>query len=404
MKPAATAPARILPHAPAANGGPVGAPLLRLAFRPFYTLAAAAAVVLMLLWGALGLGVIGLRSGLSPPLWHGHEMLFGFVAAAVVGFLLTAGKVWTGLSTPRGLGLGLLAALWLGARVTALTGPRQAFVALDILFLPIAAAVLLSVVLRSRNWRNLRVGGVLLLLALANGWFHLADGGWVQGAAELGLDAGIAVMVLLMSLIGGRVIPAFTLSAVPGLKLRTSRAGEAVMVLLTASGLALWLGGWWPALSSGVLALAAVAQAARWWSWRPWVSRSKPLLWVLHLSYAWLPVGLALLAASQAGWVATGAARHALTVGAMGGLILGMMTRTARGHTGRFLHASPDETCAYALVFLAAVARVAAPLLPGPWLTPMLWAAGALWVVAFSLYLLRFTPWLFAARVDGRDG
>lgn len=144
-------------------------------------------------------------------------MLFGFVAAAVVGFVLTAGKVWTGLATPRGSALGMLVALWLAAQVTAFRGPWSLFVVLDLLFLPIAAALLLSVVLRSRNWRNLRVAAVLLLLAAANGWFHLAQIGWLPGPAQRGLDEGIAVMVLLMSLIGGRVIPAFTLSVNPGL-------------------------------------------------------------------------------------------------------------------------------------------------------------------------------------------
>ena len=383
---------------------PFGTPLLRLAFRPFYLLAALAAVVLMMLWGGFWLDLITLPDGFSPALWHGHEMLFGFVAAAVVGFVLTAGKVWTGLATPRGSALGLLVALWLAARITAFSGPWPLFALLDLLFLPIAAAVLLSVVLRSRNWRNLRVAAVLLLLAAANGWFHLLHIGWLPGPAQRGLDAGIAVMVLMMSLIGGRVIPAFTLSANPGLTLRTGRAVDAAAVVVTACGLALWLTDLWPVASATVLALAAAAQAARWWSWQPWVSRSRPLLWVLHLSYAWLPIGLALLAAAQLGWVGVSAARHALTVGAMGGLILGMMTRTARGHTGRFLHAVPGEIWAYGLVFAAAFTRVLAALLHGPWATSALWLSGALWVTAFSIYLVRYTPWLFSTRVDGRDG
>ena len=182
-------------------------------------------------------------------------------------------------------------------------------------------------------------------------------------------------------------------------RLRRRRA-----VVVTACGLALWLTDLWPVASATVLALAAAAQAARWWSWQPWVSRSRPLLWVLHLSYAWLPIGLALLAAAQLGWVGVSAARHALTVGAMGGLILGMMTRTARGHTGRFLHAVPGEIWAYGLVFAAAFTRVLAALLHGPWATSALWLSGALWVTAFSIYLVRYTPWLFSTRVDGRDG
>jgi len=157
-------------------------------------------------------------------------------------------------------------------------------------------------------------------------------------------------------------------------------------------------------LSAVVLAAAALLQAWRALSWKPWVSFDRPILWILHLSYAWIPLGLALLAVAQAGLVAPSPAVHALTVGSMGGLIIGMVTRTARGHTGRPLKASGLEVAAYGLVLAAAAVRVGVPLLWPAMTYPALVAAGSMWAAAFGLYLVRFTPWLLATRLDGRDG
>jgi uncharacterized protein involved in response to NO len=152
-----------------------------------------------------------------------------------------------------------------------------------------------------------------------------------------------------------------------------------------------------------VLALAAASQAARLLGWKPWVARRRPILWILHLAYGWIPVGLALLALAAAGAVARSAGVHALAVGATGGLVLGMITRTARGHTGRLLQASRTEVAAYAALMLAAILRVTAALVPSCF-TPLVCSAGVAWIAAFALYLVRFAPWLVAPRVDGKDG
>jgi uncharacterized protein involved in response to NO len=152
-----------------------------------------------------------------------------------------------------------------------------------------------------------------------------------------------------------------------------------------------------------VLGIAALLQGARLLGWKPWVARRRPILWILHLSYAWICVGLALLALAAAGTVARSAGVHALAVGATGGLVLGMITRTARGHTGRPLQASTLEVAAYAALMLAAILRVAAALAPG-WFTPLVCSAGVAWIAAFALYLIRFAPWLMSARLDGKDG
>lgn len=391
----------VSPRPGPAGPQPRGWPALRLGFRPFYLAAALAAVAAMALWPAVFMGRLQPASGLAPTLWHAHEMIFGVMMAVVVGFLFTAGKAWTGLDTPRGPALAALVALWLAGRCAGLLAPAWVFALLDGAFLPIAAAVFVRLLLRARQWRNAVVALTLSLLAAANLAFHAAtiDGAGV--AAMRALQAGLALLLVLESLIGGRVIPAFTRSVNPGLRLREHRALDRVAIAGTALGMALWIAGR-PA-AAPVLAAAALLQAARLLGWKPWVARRRPILWILHLAYAWIPLGLALLALAAAGVVARSAGVHALAVGATGGLVLGMITRTARGHTGRTLQASRVEVAAYAALMAAAILRVTAALVPSGF-EPLVCAAGLAWIAAFVLYLLRFGPWLLAPRVDGKDG
>ena len=175
-------------------------------------------------------------------------------------------------------------------------------------------------------------------------------------------------------------------------------------LVVGAIGLALWV--FVPASLFGmlVLALASGLQLKRWLGWRPWMTKNRPVLWILHAAYAWFPVGLALLALAQIGIVTVSAGVHALAVGATGGLIIGMVTRTARGHTGRPIQASKLEVLAYILVMLAAVLRVFLPLVSPELLMLSLVAAATAWSVAFMLYLWVFTPWLIRTRLDGKDG
>ena len=382
---------------------PSGVPLWRLGFRPFYLGAALAAVVLMGLWPAVLTGRVRLAPGLAPSLWHAHEMVFGCVAAVVVGFLFTAGRVWTGLGTPRGLALAALAALWLAGRLAAVFAPEGVFMAVDGAFLPLVAGIFARLLLRSGNRRNAGVAVVLALLGAADLAFHAAAMGWLPFDPMRALHAGIALLVILESVIGGRVIPAFTMSANPGLALRPRAELDRCAIGASAIGLALWLAGA-PGWGSGaVLAIAAVAQAVRLAGWQPARAIERPVLWILHLSYAWIPLGLGLLAASSLDLVARSAGVHALAVGATGGLVLGMITRTARGHTGRSIAVSQLEVVAYAALMAAALLRVGAALVPPLW-TPLVCAAGVAWIAAFALYLWRFAPWLVAPRVDGKDG
>ncbi len=398
----------ILPATPAiANAQPPkGLPLLRLGFRPFYLGAAAFAALSVPLWVAIVLGQVALPMTMPPLLWHAHEMLFGFATAVIVGFLLTAGRAWTGLATPRGPTLAALALLWLAARAAALLAPYPVYAALDVLLLPLVAGLLTAVLLRAGNRRNLPLAGILVLLAGANTIFHLASLGLVDVAPMTALHAGLALIIVIETVMGGRVIPAFTLSATPGLKLHLRPRLELPTVALTALGLACWVLAPPGPLPAVVLGLAAALQLHRLLTWQPFVTRRRPILWVLHTAYAWIPIGLALLALAELGLLGASAGIHALAVGATGGLIIGMITRTARGHTGRPLRVSKAEVAAYALVLAAALLRVIVPVIAPhavPYAVPLI-AAAIAWCGAFALYLWVFTPWLLSARLDGKDG
>lgn len=383
---------------------PPGLPLLRLGFRPFYLGGALLATLIVPLWVALSLGALSWTPAVPPLLWHAHEMLFGFAVAIIVGFLLTASRNWTGLETPRGAWLGALALLWLGARLAALLAPYALYAALDLALLPLVAALLARLLLRARNRRNLPLAMMLGLLALANLCFHLSVMELLNLSALTPLHAGLALIVMIECVIGGRVIPAFTISATPGLKLPSSIWLERLTLGSTALGLATWVAA--PAGLPGLLllALASVLHLRRWLGWRPLLTRKRPILWILHAAYAWIVLGLGLLALAQLGLVAVSAGVHALAVGATGGLIIGMITRTARGHTGRPIQASRLEVLAYALVMGAALLRVLLPLLAPQWLAFSLLGAATAWSAAFAIYLWRFTPWLLCTRLDGRDG
>lgn len=388
------------PVAPA----PRGAAFLRLGFRPFYLGAAVLAALAVPVWMMLFLGQWVWAPAMSPLLWHAHEMLLGFASAVIIGFLMTAVKAWTGLATPRGLPLGALALLWLSARIAALTAPYAVFAVLDTLLLPIVALVLIRLLLRAGNTRNLPLAALLLLLSAANATFHLSVMGLLDLAPTRALHAALAVIVMVECVMAGRVIPGFSMSAIPGLRITALLWLERSALALTGLGLLLWVfaaPGW---IASLTLGLAAAAHVWRQWRWKPLLSRRRPILWVLHLSYAWIPVGLGLLALAQINLLAVSLGLHALAVGTTGGLIIGMITRTARGHTGRTLQATPAEVLAYVLVALAAVMRVLMPLLWSELLLVWLIGAAAAWSVAFAIYVFIYVPWLTQTRLDGKDG
>ena len=380
-------------------------PFLAMGFRPFYLLAGAFAAVGLPIWHFAPGALLPGEPYLAGSAWHAHEMVFGFAAAVLTGFLLTAARAWTGLATPSGWRLALLALLWVAGRLLVATGPAFPAIVVDCLFLPCVSLAVALPVLKARNWRNLPVAAVPALLGVANLLFHLDHAGLIalaraNGGALLALD----LFALLVALMAGRVIPAFTANAVPQAKPRRDAFVEALAfgalaVLLLADPLEPWLpGGLWLA---GVAAAGALAHVARLWLWDPAATRGEPLLWVLPLSYAWLPTALIL----RALWLAdvdvpAAAAFHALGAGAMGGLMLGMMTRSALGHTGRPLAARPVEWLAYALVHLGAALRVFGPF-AGAEAEPHAFAASSvLWSGAFALFVAAYWPILTRPRID----
>ncbi len=382
---------------------PQGFALLGLGFRPFYLLAALFAALAIPAWVASLLGhgwPVRYLEGLN---WHQHEMVFGFALAVVAGFLLTAGRVWTGLPTPRGLPLALLAALWLAARVLVITGPALPAALVDCAFAFVLAAVMARVIVGARNARNYFVVALLVALGLANVCFHLAVGGALDIAPGVPVQAALYLIVTLMIVMAGRVVPSFTASALPaaGVKLRPGldRAALAVTLAAFAGALLEWSG--WP---EALLAFVAAAlHAARQAGWAPFATRRRPILWILHLSHAWIPVGFVLLGLSALGLVIQAAALHAFAVGALSGTIMGMITRTALGHTGRPLIAGRAEIAAYVLVHCAAAARVAAALVLTAYM-PLVELSGALWSAAFLVYAVTYAPRLARPRLDGKPG
>lgn len=387
-----------------APAAPRGWPLLRLGFRPFYLGAALLACLSVPWWVGVFLGHVPQDLGFSPLLWHGHEMLFGFAASVIVGFLLTAVRAWTGLPTPRGPLLGALALLWLAARLAAFVAPYWLYALLDVLLLPIVAVLLLRVLIAARNKRNLPLISLLLAMAVANAVFHLALLGVISAPPLTALYAELALIVMVVCVMTGRVVPLFTKNVTPGLVINVPPRFEPWLLGLTALALAAWVFGA-PALVTGIACLAAaVMHVVRIWRWQPRVTLGRPILWILHLSCAWFPVAFVLLALAQLGWVAPSLAVHALGVGVIGGLIIGMMTRTARGHLGRPLKTSAAETLAYVLVLVAAVVRALVPAVAPGWYVPALGLAGGLWGLAFLIYVVVYTPWLLRTRLDGKDG
>lgn len=382
---------------------PQGFALFALGFRPFYLLASVLASASVLLWALQFSGWLG-WAYLRGPVWHAHEMVFGFALAVIVGFLFTAGRNWSNLPTPTGWQLAALCAVWLAARVLVLTPYGVAAAVINVAF-PLLAAIGLAIpFFKAKLKRNYFFLGLLGVMALATALFHLAELRVMSIASQWGLKIALAVVLFIMCVMGGRVIPMFTNNGVPGTQASRHDTVEkvalaSVFLLLVCDVLTL------DGRPVAALALvAAVAHLWRWWLWQPWRTWRVPLVWVLHAAYVWIPIHLCLRAAGELGLIATSLATHALTAGAIGGLTIGMMTRTARGHTGRLLRADPYEVAAYVLVLLAALVRVFVPLLAPSLLVPAVVASGVLWSLGFGVYAVRYWPILSRPRIDGRPG
>lgn len=385
---------------------PRGFALFALGFRPFYLGGAVFAALAIAAWSAMvaGMNGIGPAPVIPAMFWHAHEMVFGFAAAIVVGFLFTAGRAWTGQPTPTGAALAVLFLLWLAGRVGMWVAPGTAAFVIEGAFLPLVALAFTRTLAKAGNRRNYPLALALWLLAVADIASLWLQARGQDGAAMQACRAGVALVTLFVVVIGGRVIPMFTTNAIPGFRLRQCRQVDRMVVPAAVLGLAsglLPLPGW---LAAALSLLAAAVLAVRVAGWRGYAVGNRPLLWVLHLAYAWLPVALVLQALGALGLVMAGLATHAFTVGVLGVAIIAMITRTALGHTGRMLSAGRAETAAYWLVAAAAVLRVFGPMLWPAGYLHWIWGAGACWVAGFALYALTYAPRLARPRVDGKPG
>lgn len=387
-------------------------PVARLAFRPFFLLAALFSVVAMIVWLAFWHGDILLRPHGGLLFWHQHEMLFGFAAAVVAGFLLTAVQNWTGLPSLKGGPLLGLVGLWLAGRALMafpLGLPTWLPVLVDLAFLPLVAVVMAHLVVRARRWRNLIFLPALTLLVIANLGMHL---GVMNGDAELiRQSAYLAVLLvtLLMVVVGGRVIAMFTANRlgrpkpdpIPALERLTLGSTLAVVVAQLLVMLTVPLSGTLMAVLMGLAALSNAVRLARWgglYSWR------EPLLWGLHGSYAFIPLGLAMWALAALGVFRADLAVHALTVGGMGTMMLAMMSRVSLGHTARPIRTLPGIGVALGLMLAAAVVR--SPVLAFfPQISHWTYSLGILfWCLAYAIFLFHYTGPLLSPRADGQDG
>jgi uncharacterized protein involved in response to NO len=383
---------------------PRGFALFALGFRPFYLLAALSAAAGVVPWVAVLEGRIERVSFLSGLLWHQHEIVFGFAFAVVTGFLLTAGRVWSGRPTPTGLALALLAAHWIAARVLLVTGPATLAALVDGSFAFVIAAVLALAILGARNERNYFVVLLVAGLGVANVVFHLAVAGALMFGPHEAIKLAFYLILVLVVVMAGRVIPSFTGNALPKAIIRRRPTLDRVSVAATLVALgadAFALGAW---LVAPAALLAAVLHAIRQAGWAPLATLKRPILWSLHAGHAWLPIGFALLALASLGVVAPSLAIHAFGLGAVGGMIIAMITRTALGHTARPLVAGRADTTAYALVHVATAVRVAAGLAPGAGYVAVLGVSGVMWSVAFLLYFAVYAPRLMQPRLDGKPG
>lgn len=375
---------------------------LSFGFRPFFMAASLAAPLLIAPWLLFLSGHPTPHEGMNPFDWHAHEMIFGFVGAALAGFLLTAVANWTGRPPVRGAVLGALLVAWLAGRVamTGIMGFTPTIVMLVDLVFPFFLVFLVArEILGSNSQRNLPLVAIIGLFALTNVVFHLGES---HGA----LNVALHLLLLLVTVIGGRVIPAFT-----GNWLRAQGAKSAPVthgllerllvptVIFVGIADTIATGSVLTGFLAGVLAVLNGLRLAGWQGVR---ARSEPLVAVLHIAYAWLVFGYLLLAAAAfTDFVPHSAALHALAAGGIGTMILAIMSRASLGHTGRPLRAPTAALWAYGLVWVGALLRVLASLLPA-FYSVLLWAAGAIWASAFLVFAVGYFRILTGPRVEHR--
>jgi len=383
-----------------------GPALFSYAFRPFFLLGAIQSGIAILVWLPIFSGELALSTAFGPIDWHVHEMLYGFLPAVVTGFLLTAIPNWTGRLPIQGLPLFVLVLVWLAGRVAVTYSAEIGWLPaaiIDVSFLALVIAAAAREIIAGQNWRNLRVIVMVTLLLAGNIAFHFEA--HYRGVADYGTRIGIAAIVLLIAVIGGRIVPSFTRNwlarANPGRLPVPFGKVDGAIVLLSAAVMALWIAQ--PAGNATAIALIVagilhVVRLARWAGDRTWRDR---LVLILHIGYAFVPIGFLLAGVGALGLIMSDAGTHAWMVGAAGTMTLAVMTRASLGHTGSALKASPATQAIYAAIIVAAAIRILASLHPN-WANVLLHLAAWAWAAAFIGFAVSFGALLLTARRDSR--
>lgn len=383
----------------------LGPAIFSFGFRPFFLGGALAAAVLPLIAALSMSGAVIVGGPYGVIAWHGHEMVFGFLAAVVTGFLMTAVPNWTGRLPVMGWKLALLFLLWAAGRAAMFFAGAIGVKAAALIDAPFLFAVAMTIgreIIRGRNWRNLPVLVMVSLFAFGNLFWHsIAVGG---GAPQTGSRWGVAIVAMLIALIGGRITPSFTRNWL----MRNGRPAASAVVdivdklALAGAGLALvcWLLFPVGPVTGALLLVAAALHLLRLARWRGWRTTAEPLVAILHVGYFWLALGFAILGASAAfpTLIPASTALHALTSGAAGVMVLAVMTRATRGHTGRALAADKATVLIYLLVNIGAAARVIAPFWTGDYALALM-AASALWSGAFLLFAIVYGRYLLTPKL-----
>ncbi|UDF32422.1 UNVERIFIED_ORG: NnrS family protein (plasmid) [Roseateles sp. XES5] len=379
--------------------GPV---LFSYGFRPFFLGGALWAIAAMALWIAAITGRIELAGDYGAPNWHAHEMLFGFASAVLAGFLLTAVPNWTGRLPVSGWPLAGLFGLWCAGRIALLATDEIGLVAaavIDGLFLPVLMAICTREVVAGRKWKDLKVLGGLLALSLANAVFHVAV---IEGGHDhLAIRLAVAAYVVLVTIVGGRIVPSFTRNWLNKFG-RTDfpvpyNGFDTVAILAGVAAFAVWVAVPEHPVTVGLGLAAAVLHCIRLHRWRGWTTAPEKLLVILHVAYAFVPLGFFAIALNALNVLEERSVLHLLSVGAIACMMLAVMTRASLGHTGRVLAASRLTMAAYAALILCALVRPLGEILP-EMSQHIYGAAGLLWIAAFGLFCLEYAPILARKR------
>ncbi len=382
-------------------------PLFALGFRTFFLLAGVSALLLISLWNSLYDGRLHTDLYFPGVYWHAHEMLLGYATAVIAGFLLTAVRNWTGWETTTPDQLVSLGLLWLYGRITPFYSeliPDSLIALIDFAFLPWLAFLISRPLLASGNYRNLIFIALLLLMAAGNAMLHLEILGITENTGWNGITLVVAVILLMILVLAGRVFPFFTERGLKGVIAIRNPLLDAAGIVLALSSFILVLADIKGGLLAFVALAALLANLARVWGWYHAKIWFVPLLWVLYLGYGWILLGFALMALSAYDVVAYSLALHAFTVGGIGVITLGMMARVALGHTGRALKASNAIAVGFVLINLAALFRVVLPAVLPDWYGTLVLVSSYAWLAAFSLFVLIYSPILTSPRADGQPG